>query len=282
MDELLVYATDNIPADQHSTTPLFLKATAGMRLLPADQQGAIMAVIHDVFRASPFRFDDDSWAVVISGQDEGVFGWLTVNHLTGMLAQGKPDQTFGALDLGGASTQITFVPETPATQDNYTLILHKMTYELFSKSYLYYGSDQARYGFNASLIEGSASSILENPCLHLGYDLSDAYFNQTEQSYFLNGTSSYAECERLVVQNLLSASDFPPPQSALRGLFYAFAGFVYTPAFFRLPVDASIEMLRQEGIIYCGLTWAEVQAKYPNDQPRFLANYCFNAGSWTL
>jgi len=35
-------------------------------------------------------------------------------------------------------------------------------------------------------------------------------------------------------------------------------------------------MIRMEGMIYCNLTWAQVQAKYPNDQPRYLTNYCFN------
>jgi len=277
MQELLDYAMTLVPEDQYSITPLFLKATAGMRLLPIDEQEEILAVIREVFEASPFWFDETDGAVVISGQDEGVFGWVTVNHLSNKLEQDIPDETYGALDLGGASTQITFVPDQPAASDNYTLILDKLTYELFSKSYLYYGSDQARFGFNESLIPLNPSPLLDNPCLHLDFNSAGVNFTVNGTMYSLKGLSDYQSCETLIVQNLFSSAQFPPPSSDLRGLFYAFSGFAYTPQFFNLPPDASIEMLRQEGIIYCNLTWEEVLEKYPTTSPSFLTNYCFNA-----
>jgi len=68
MEELIDYAEEKIPEEQHAYTPLFLKATAGMRLLPEEEQEEILSVIREVFDNSPFRFDEGSWASVISGQ----------------------------------------------------------------------------------------------------------------------------------------------------------------------------------------------------------------------
>ena len=48
---------------------------------------------------------------IISGDEEGVFGYLAVNYLASLISPTvKPVDTAIALDLGGASTQITFVP----------------------------------------------------------------------------------------------------------------------------------------------------------------------------
>ena len=42
---------------------------------------------------------------VISGEEEGVFGWITANHLAQTLL-GTTAVSYGTLDLGGASTQV--------------------------------------------------------------------------------------------------------------------------------------------------------------------------------
>ena len=64
-------------------------------------------------------FSDQNWARVLSGEEEGAFGWLAANFILGTIpaphtaakAGGWP-QPVGALDMGGASTQITFHPKT--------------------------------------------------------------------------------------------------------------------------------------------------------------------------
>lgn len=48
---------------------------------------------------------------ILSGRDEGIFAWFTLNFLTGRLSfteEDAEDRTAVALDLGGGSTQITF------------------------------------------------------------------------------------------------------------------------------------------------------------------------------
>lgn len=56
---------------------------------------------------SPFYFEKD-FIKIISGQEEAFYGWITVNFLKGVFSQKISGGTYGALDLGGASTQNTF------------------------------------------------------------------------------------------------------------------------------------------------------------------------------
>ena len=65
--------------------------------------------------------------------------------------------TFGALDLGGASTQITFIPAQPLPPEKIAkygahLDLYGGPYDVYSQSYLCYGNNEARRQFLANLI----------------------------------------------------------------------------------------------------------------------------------
>lgn len=87
---------------------------------------------------NPFQFRPD-WARVISGEEEGVFGWVAVNNMAGTLLSTAAG-TVGALDLGGASTQITFSPTTTSVlEDFYELKLGEKLVRLYSHSFLGYG-----------------------------------------------------------------------------------------------------------------------------------------------
>ena len=47
---------------------------------------------------------------IMNPRDEGLYGWFTVNFLYGVFSSGSLASSVAALDLGGGSTQITFVP----------------------------------------------------------------------------------------------------------------------------------------------------------------------------
>lgn len=103
---LLEQVTRWVPREEQTATQLRAFATAGMRLLDAPVQEAIWAVLRDQFGKCPFAFESVD-AATISGNYEGLFGWLAAREV---LAPSGP--SFGMLDLGGASTQIAFAPET--------------------------------------------------------------------------------------------------------------------------------------------------------------------------
>jgi len=75
-----------------------------MRVLNIENATIIMNNIRKVFSDSPFMFKN-KWARIISGEEEGAYGWITVNYLLNTLdSTDSNDTTFGALDLGGKST----------------------------------------------------------------------------------------------------------------------------------------------------------------------------------
>ncbi|OWK08057.1 ENTPD1, partial [Cervus elaphus hippelaphus] len=77
-----------IPSAQHPETPVYLGATAGMRLLRMENQqmaDKILDAVANSINKYPFDFQG---ARIISGQEEGAYGWITVNYLLGKFTQG--------------------------------------------------------------------------------------------------------------------------------------------------------------------------------------------------
>lgn len=76
--------------------------------------------------------------------------------------ESNSQETFGALDLGGASTQITFVPENQTIESPENAMyfrLYGKDYSLYTHSFLCYGMDQALL---KKLIKDSQASITES------------------------------------------------------------------------------------------------------------------------
>lgn len=143
---LLEHAKKEIPQEYWKDTPLVLKATAGLRLLPEHQAETLLNEVRTMFEKCPFYTTKDSVSIM-DGVDEGIFSWFTVNYLLGRLT-GNPDRTSAALDLGGGSTQVTFAPTTPATLKQVEYI-HKVnaikgTIPVYTHSYLGLGLMAAR------------------------------------------------------------------------------------------------------------------------------------------
>ncbi|XP_009004182.1 ectonucleoside triphosphate diphosphohydrolase 2 isoform X3 [Callithrix jacchus] len=79
--ECLEQALRDVPKERHAGTPLYLGATAGMRLLNLtnpEASASVLAAVTHTLTQYPFDFRG---ARILSGQDEGVFGWVTANYL---------------------------------------------------------------------------------------------------------------------------------------------------------------------------------------------------------
>ena len=72
----------------------------------------------------------NSIAKILSSQDEGVYGWLTVNYLLNGANLGVGRQV-GSLDWGGGSTEITFAVNNNETNTKY---LGNLDMEIFTRS----------------------------------------------------------------------------------------------------------------------------------------------------
>nr|CDS15877.1 ectonucleoside triphosphate diphosphohydrolase [Echinococcus granulosus] len=167
-----------IPAESRHSTRVFLAATAGMRLLTLENPLQSEAVIESLQLQLPqvgLMVDNPYSDVrIMSGRDEGIYSWITVNYLTKKLGSRNvppvdEKQTIGALDLGGASTQITFVPENnkPAPHTS-TRNLFGKAFNLYSYSYLCYGKSAAEKRIWAEIIGNQSAREIDNPCFHQG------------------------------------------------------------------------------------------------------------------
>ncbi|XP_050999402.1 ectonucleoside triphosphate diphosphohydrolase 6 isoform X2 [Acomys russatus] len=127
--------------------------------------------VKEVFKASPFLVGDDCVSIM-NGTDEGVSAWITVNFLTGSLKT-PGSSSVGMLDLGGGSTQITFLPRVEGTLQASppghltALQMFNRTYKLYSYSYLGLGLMSARLAILGG-VEGRPAEDdkeLVSPCL---------------------------------------------------------------------------------------------------------------------
>lgn len=165
--QLLDLARTTVPVRLHGSTPVFLKATAGLRLLQGDQADRLLEQVRALFRLSPFVSSDESVSI-LDGTDEGISAWLTVNFLLG--AVGGTAASVGMLDLGGGSTQVTFEPssqfqESPSAPSDSIHVLHlfNSSYTLYTHSYLGLGLMSAREEVLGRPAPGGA--VLVTPCL---------------------------------------------------------------------------------------------------------------------
>ncbi|NXP88934.1 ENTP5 diphosphohydrolase, partial [Passerina amoena] len=172
---LLDMAVDAVPPHLWKKTPVVLKATAGLRLLSEEKAQALLSeVVKEVFEESPFLVPEDSVGIM-DGSHEGVICALGAVLSTVLFAgqlSGQNQQTVGILDLGGASTQITFLPrfeetlkETP--EDFLTSFeMFNSTYKLYTHSYLGFGLKAARLAtlgaLNMEVVDGQ---MFRSSCL---------------------------------------------------------------------------------------------------------------------
>ena len=292
---LLEYAAARVPGDKQPATPIFLFATAGMRVLPEKEQDAILVEVRKTLGGTHFNFTyQEEWARVITGRDEGAYGWVTANYLTGVLFRDDaPAIAAGALDLGGASMQITFLPGQHPKNDSYSLVLPNNVFDLYTHSFLRYGQDMA----TASLIEYAAEAakdaqgtIPDNvpfPCYLNGYT-ERVNITADSKEHTLVGTGSFDACTQYV--EAILHYDQPCPmepcsidgvyQPDIAGDFYAMSGYYYTASFFGFANETkkiAPSLYKQHGSAYCALSWDEAHKQHPGVEDSYLKIYCMTS-----
>lgn len=272
-----------------------------MRFYSGDEQNDVWDAAIDVFTASPFVFGE---AYTLSGDDEGVFGWLSIQYL---LQQNKINitGTLGALDLGGASTQIVFQPtQNSIMQDNVRLVLDGVKTQLYSHSYMLSGIDQVelRIAFNLAKRANAPAfpSPLVNPCYNIGilnnktgvpYSISGLPCSSGDSSAnctrTFTGSSDWAACRELseeileldalcLIKDCAAYGVYQPSPKGVQ--FYAFSFFWLTAnalidqckgtATECRPTLTEIEVAGQD---YCSKQWQQIQGQ-------FTARWCLGAG----
>ncbi|CAF2982842.1 unnamed protein product [Rotaria socialis] len=179
-------AVEKIPSDRHKYSPIFLGATAGMRLARLrniKQANQVLETIRETFSNYPFQFVVARQVRILTGMEEAIDGWITTNILLEKFKhrhekRKKSGQTIspteldqdmaGVLDLGGASTQVTFTyAEEHASQPiplefTTSITLFDRVYKPYAHSYLCWGKNEATKRHRARLVNDLLNSNIES------------------------------------------------------------------------------------------------------------------------
>jgi ectonucleoside triphosphate diphosphohydrolase 5/6 len=163
--ELLDQADSFVPQGYRPLTPLILKATAGLRVLPPAKSERLLSEVRKLFQNSGYAVQSDA-VDILDGSDEGIFSWFTINFLSGRLGQ-QIEGTAVTLDLGGGSTQITFALVGDVTDvPNQNLHIVRGATEpiqVFTNSYLGLGLMAARKSILQNHMAGA--ELAASPCI---------------------------------------------------------------------------------------------------------------------
>ncbi|XP_010876246.1 ectonucleoside triphosphate diphosphohydrolase 2 isoform X2 [Esox lucius] len=310
LEDCLNQAMQDIPRARHELTPVYLGATAGMRLLNISSPEHSAQVLQEVgqkIKSYPFKYQG---AAILSGQDEGAYGWVTVNYLLEnfikygfmgrWLSPGRP--TVGALDFGGASIQITFVTkdEVEDAKDRKKLRLYGHDYSLYTHSFLCFGRDQVLKRLLASLVkaQGHTGSVF-HPCFPAGYSTtikmetlfdspctvaqkpSSGYNPQAALSVV--GSGDYDHCLGNITE-LFSFSSCPFSkcsfnqvfQPNVSGHFMAFSSFFHVHQFLLSATGIDVTtpaQLEKATRAICNMSINQTLALVPDQRPR-LQDFC--------
>lgn len=108
--------------------PLYILATAGMRMQEKTDAEAIYSKLNNIGQANGFKLDK---AMTIAGRYEGLYAWISANYENGTLNSSSK----GIVEIGGVSAQIAFVANTTEIPND-NKITRRDWGTLYSKSYL--------------------------------------------------------------------------------------------------------------------------------------------------
>ncbi|KFV66827.1 Ectonucleoside triphosphate diphosphohydrolase 8, partial [Dryobates pubescens] len=310
--ECLEQGLEAVPAAEQRNVPAYLGATAGMRLLREQNSSAadqVLAEVTKTMREYPVAFKG---AQILTGEEEAAYGWITTNYLLDSFTKYSPRahawlrpeaaNLLGALDLGGASTQISFVPAGPGLKRNGSsrLTLYGFSYSIYTHSYLCYGQNEVLRRLAKQLIEvrgelalvvslsgaggrdragagveralhcsnhdaarrGRCAGALALVCRGRGLGL----------GLGLQGASRTRRERGAAAQgSLLELSTFLPPA------FQAFSAFYYNFKFLNLTEGQPPAAARDTIQRFCSRSWGDLSASYPQENPARLPKYCASA-----
>ncbi|KAM6047659.1 ectonucleoside triphosphate diphosphohydrolase 2-like [Chlamydotis macqueenii] len=300
----LNWAWKEIPAEQHSQTPIYLGATASMRQLnlthPTLSDG-LLAALTVALKSSPFDFQG---AQILSSPDEEAFNWVAVNYVLenffkydwrGQLVPCRKGMA-GVLSVGETSTQLTSkVEENQAPREGVRLQLYGQTHNVYTHRCPCHGTAQLRSRLLSRLIQDQRSAkTVSNPCWPLAYSremqwqsvragpcaVSDDTLDTPgpEEVFNITGSSNASACVTLVQSLLNSSSSCSFFQHSLGSVFKPLQTrfLVISDAMDFMRETASSPDLSEAVTRLCEMSIKELVKKSPKSLDT-LADYCLTS-----
>ncbi|CAR24325.1 apyrase [Lachancea thermotolerans CBS 6340] len=220
---LLQFAEDIIPKENLKSTPVFIQATAGMRLLSDKKRDLILGdLCSGIKHSTNFLLEDcRSQVQVIDGETEGIYGWIGLNYLLKNFdnynASDELHTSFGFMDMGGGSAQVAYVPNNPREIEKHdddisSVILRSLngetqTWRVFVGTWLGFGANEARSRYLAQIVNSLPENTndrndddfltreLVDPCMlkgsHTKFKFKDKYFH-------FSGSGNFEHCSKSI------------------------------------------------------------------------------------
>jgi len=268
LDAYLVTLLSSAPT--HKQIPVYFYATAGMRLLPSAKQQMIYHQLQQWFsHQSQWQLVD---AKTITGSQEALYDWLSVNYHLGTL-QDIQNQSVGVMDMGGASVQIVFpVQDANPIKNSNQLVefnLYGQHLKLAVYSFLGLGQTEMSHQF----LNSASCFANEYPLPDGALGQGDAPSCELEVSSLMNGVHKVDK----TIQPLLASN----PVSH----WYSIGGisFLASNPIFHFDNEqlTNQHLLQQADTAICHQQWGSLNTQYPNDE--YLYQLClFSAYYYAL
>ncbi|CCH41576.1 Golgi apyrase [Wickerhamomyces ciferrii] len=322
-EPLIEYAEKIIPRENWKDTPIFILATAGVRLLPTKKKEKLMKTIcYEVGKESKFKLDNCADQIqIIDGETEGIYGWIGLNYLMGQLdnydSKNSNHPSYGFMDMGGASTQISFVPNKKTEIEKHrddisTVYLRNVNgqtqqWDVFVSTWLGFGANEARKRYlnqlinllpernNPSTDDDFNTLKLTDPCLP-----KNAKYEYPYQGFTYNvfGSGNYEQCLKttypLLLKNL-PCTDEPclfngvhaPEIDFFKDKFVGVSEYWYSANdVFHTGGEYNFLKFSEKVKLFCESDWSDIQKNsangdYNNLPDDLLKDACFKA-NWVL
>ncbi|KAF0273437.1 hypothetical protein FOG51_01683 [Hanseniaspora uvarum] len=297
--------------------PIFVQATAGMRLLPEKAQNEILdGICSELYKKNskwPFKVYENqclnNQVDIIDGQLEGVYGWLSLNYqLENLSGSNNGDKdTYGFMDMGGASQQIAFAPSIMKINSNkkstsLVRLNDNHEYDLFVKTWLGFGTNQARKRYLQQLImlnlennndfdddDFTNRDIYDN-CLPKNAVHS---FTFNHKEFNIKGLGEFEKCEKMIYPLLLKHIPCDDDGDAegeclfngvtVPKINFEHDKFVGISEYYYLTKDLfdmhnkpiNFITLQENIKDFCETDYSVLRSRYPNLDEDLLVNSCF-------
>jgi hypothetical protein len=253
-DTINTYLTNLFASAPEQNMPVYFYATAGMRLLPQPKQQVYYQGLQQWF-GSQAQWQLKS-AKTITGSEEGLFGWLSVNYQLGNF-NGADKPLASVLDMGGASVQVTFPIENAEhinPKDLRKISIGGQNISLFVHSFL---------GLGQTVL--SQQFLDQDSCFATGYQLPSG-----EQ-----GRGDASTCQRAIaklVNDVHEVNQIVKPALAknMPNTWYAIGGVaalaedkVFTFPDHQFTNDS---LIQQADSAFCHQQWQDMSNQYPGNE----------------
>ncbi|XP_057305791.1 ectonucleoside triphosphate diphosphohydrolase 7-like [Hydractinia symbiolongicarpus] len=296
---LLRFAAHHIPHKKHQETPIYILATAGMRILPKVKQNAILHNLKvNIPKMSEFYFTE-SQVEVISGKQEGIYLWIATNYVLGRfdhthdlsttaantVSPFSRKQTVGTIEIGGASLQIAYevaqnqsVPAELGATINLGCDMHATIheYKIYVTTFLGYGTDLARKRYIQHLYDKNKEKIRSHESIIdvcLPTDMVDEQ-EHNKTKFKVTGNGDFSQCQKALQPLINSTSHCLKPPCSFNGVhqteidyrnaeFYGFSEFWYSSNdVLRIGGKYDQEKLEKAAKHFCRTKWSMLKRHY--------------------